>query len=83
MGIRKSYMKLCQHGNTEVTYVINNGKLEVTFEQAVSGGFRTAILDERSNVVSNHGFNGADIGYFQRFLARNIETIKAVEFNYA
>lgn len=83
MGIRKSYMKLCQHGNTEVTYVMDSGKLEVTFEQAVSGGFKTAVFDEYSNVISNQGFNGADIGYFQRFLARNIKAIKAVELDYA
>ena len=83
MAVRKPYMKLCQHNNTEVTYVVCNGTIIVTFEQAVSGGFKTAVLDEHANVISNSGFNGAEMGYFERFLRNNIGTIKAVEFDYA
>ena len=82
MGIRKSYMKLCQHNNTEVTYVVDNGSISaVTFEQAVVGGFKCLVLDERSNIIKNDGFNGAEVSYFKHFLVRNIETIKEIEFN--
>lgn len=76
MGIRKSYIKLCQHNNTEVTYIVKNNRIEVTFEQAVYGGFHTLVLDEFCNIISNDGFNGAEVGYFQRFLSNNISYIK-------
>ena len=49
MGIRKPYMKLCQHGNTEITYIVKNGAFEVTFEQAVNGGFKTAVFKRQRN----------------------------------
>ena len=81
MGIRKSYIKLCQHNNTEVTYIVKNNRIEVTFEQAVYGGFHTLVLDENCNIISNNGFNSAEVGYFQRFLSININTIREIEYN--
>ena len=79
MYLRKPYMKLCQHNNTEVTYIIKNGVIEVTFEQAVNGGFKTLVMNERMEVLLNKGFNGAEIGYFQIFLKRNINVMKEYE----
>lgn len=81
MGIRKPYMKLCQHGNTEITYIVKNGAFEVTFEQAVNGGFKTVVFDEHANLISNQGFDEADIKYFQEFLSRNIKVIREVELD--
>lgn len=47
-------MTLCFRENTEVTHIVNNGKIEVTYEQAVDGGFHTLVVDIDGNVVSNN-----------------------------
>ena len=74
--MRKSYMTLCMRGNTEVTHILKNGKLEVTFEQAVTGGFNTAIFND-TGLVSNEGFNSSDLAFFSDFYKRNASTMLA------
>lgn len=74
--MRKSYMTLCMRGNTEVTHILKNGKLEVTFEQAVNGGFNTAVFDD-TGLLSNTGFNSSDIAFFADFYHRNASTMLA------
>ena len=46
--MRISYMTLCYRENTEVTYMLNKqGRIEVTFEKAVTGGFNTTVFNDR------------------------------------
>lgn len=71
MSERKHYMTLCFRDNTEVTHIERNGKIEVTFEQAIKGGFKTLVMDVDANVISNDGFNAADVAFFQDFTLRN------------
>lgn len=75
--MRGHYMTLCFKGNTEVTYMLKDTGLEVTFEQAVVGGFNTLVLDASGNVISNTGFNVSDIDFFQEFLKNNLSVIYA------
>lgn len=75
--MRGHYMTLCFKGNTEVTYMLKDTGLEVTFEQAVVGGFNTLVLDASGNVISNTGFNVSDVGFFQEFLKNNLSVIYA------
>ena len=75
--MRGPYMTLCFKGNTEVTYMLKDPGLEVTFEQAVVGGFNTLVLDASGNVISNTGFNVSDIEFFQEFLKNNLSVIYA------
>lgn len=75
--MRGHYMTLCFKGNTEVTYMLKDTELEVTFEQAVVGGFNTLVLDASGNVISNTGFNVSDIEFFQEFLKNNLSVIYA------
>lgn len=70
-GIRRHYMTLCIYDDTEVTVQTQNDVLMVTFEQAVSSGFRTVIFDIKGNMISNKGFNTAEIANFKRFLLLN------------
>lgn len=70
-GIRRHYMTLCIYDDTEVTVQTQNDVLTVTFEQAVSSGFRTASFDINGNVFSNKGFNAAELANFKRFLLLN------------
>lgn len=74
--MRKHYMTLCIRNNTEVTHIIRNGRIEVTFEQAVNGGFKTLVLLENGDIISNDGFNASDIYFFEDFLRRNIDVIR-------
>lgn len=39
MSKRQFYMRLCQKNNTDVTYILRDGKIEVTFESAIYKGF--------------------------------------------
>ena len=75
--MRGHYMTLCFRDNTEVTYTLCNNVLEVTFEQAVKGGFKTLVLNSDGNVISNDGFNDSDIDFFKRFLENNVSVIYA------
>lgn len=75
--MRGHYMTLCFKGNTEVTYMLKDTGLEVTFEQAVIGGFNTLVLDDSGNILSNTGFNASDIEFFQEFLKNNLSIIYA------
>ena len=78
--IRKHYVTLSTHNNTEVTYqIISKSDIRVTFEQAVSRGFNTLVLDEKCNIVSRDGFSNAEVGYYQRFLERNLPVIRGIE----
>lgn len=75
--MRIHYMTLCMYGNTEVTHIMNNGKIEVTFEQAVKGGFKDAVFLLDGTVLSNNGFNNSEIDFFRRFTEKNAEVINA------
>lgn len=75
--MRIHYITLCIRGNTEVSHVMRNNKLEVTFEMAVPGGFNTAVVDDMGNVISNSGFNGSDLAYFSGFVSRHKENMLA------
>lgn len=71
MSVRKHYMTLCIRDNTEITHIERNGIIEVTFEQAINGGFKTLVMDVDANVISNDGYNDAEIAYFREFTLRN------------
>lgn len=68
-------MTLCFRENTEVTHIVNNGKIEVTYEQAVDGGFHTLVIDIDGNVISNDGFNDSEVEFFRRFTIQNAPAI--------
>ena len=68
-------MTLCFRENTEVTHIVNNGKIEVTYEQAVDGGFHTLVVDIEGNVVSNDGFNDSEVDFFRKFTIQNAPAI--------
>lgn len=68
-------MTLCFRENTEVTHIVNNGKIEVTYEQAVDGGFHTLVVDIDGNVISNDGFNESEVDFFRRFTIQNAPAI--------
>lgn len=68
-------MTLCFRENTEVTHIVNNGKIEVTYEQAVDGGFHTLVVDIDGNVISNDGFNDSEVDFFRRFTIQNAPAI--------
>ena len=68
-------MTLCFRGNTEVTHIVKNGKIEVTYEQAVDGGFHTLVVDIEGNVLSNDGFNDSEVDFFRRFTIQNAPAI--------
>lgn len=72
-----SYMTLCFRGNTEVTHIERNGNIEVTFEQAVNGGFNTLVLDLQGMLISNHGFNPSEVDWMRNFTIRNAPLIEA------
>ena len=66
--MRHHYMTLCYRNNIEVTHKINpQGRLEITFEEAVKGGFKTLVFLDNGNIVENDGFNSAEVGYFKDF----------------
>ena len=71
MSVRKHYMTLCFRDNTEVTHIERNGTIEVTFEQACKGGFKTLVMDVDANIISNAGFTDADVAFFRDFTLRN------------
>ncbi len=73
--VRKHFVTLCVHGNTVVTYMVRDAGTEVTFEQARNKGFNTLVLSLDGVVVSNDGFEPAEVDYFQRFLRRNCDMI--------
>lgn len=68
-------MTLCFRENTEVTHIVNNGKIEVTYEQAVDEGFHTLVVDIEGNVLSNDGFNDSEVDFFRRFTIQNAPAI--------
>lgn len=68
-------MTLCFRENTEVTHIVNNGKIEATYEQAVDGGFHTLVVDIDGNVISNDGFNDSEVDFFRRFTIQNAPAI--------
>lgn len=48
-------------------------KGNTTFEKAVTGGFNTAVFNDREELLSNEGFNPSDIDYFSRFTKQYIQ----------
>lgn len=70
-SMRKHYMTLCFKGNVEITHIEKGGTIEVTFEQAVNGGFNTFVITIDGTIVSNEGFSDSDVSYFVRFVEEN------------
>lgn len=68
-------MTICFRENTEVTHIVNNGKIEVAYEQAIGGGFHTLVIDIDGNVISNDGFNDSEVDFFRRFTIQNAPAI--------
>lgn len=77
MRIRKHYITICFRNNTEVTHIEKNGVIEVTYEQACNGGFKTLVMDLAANVISNDGFNDSDVAFFKAFTLQNKPAIEA------
>lgn len=75
--MRKHYMTLCLRGNVEITHIVNNGRLEVTFEQARNGGFDTLVTDIDGRIIKRDGFTDSDVDFYLRFLRANREGIIA------
>jgi hypothetical protein len=53
--VRQHYIKICKRQNTDVTYTVNNNRIEITFEQAVHHGFHTLVVDINGDIISNNG----------------------------
>ena len=68
-------MTLCVYGNTEVTHILRGNRLEITFEQAVNGGFHTLVVWDTGEIISNDGFNLEEVRIFLDFLARNVHVM--------
>lgn len=74
-SIRQHYITLSARGNVVITYRVVNNCIEVTFEQAVNGGFNTMVTDIDGNIKSNEKFSSSDTAYLQNFLAQNKECL--------
>jgi len=70
-SIRKHYITLCMRNNTEVTYIVKNNLIEVTFEQAKYKGFNTLVTDIEGNILECNGFNNSETAYYLKFLDNN------------
>ena len=81
--MRRHYVTLCVHGNTVVTYTRTESGVQVTFEQAKSKGFHTAVMNLDGAIISNDGFEPAEADYFRRFLRRNRDAIAEGAMEYA
>lgn len=75
-GVRKFYMRLCLKGNTDVTYQNTPNGLEVTFEAAAKGGFKTLVLGIGGDIRQLSGYSRAEVEFFQHFLNNNRNTIE-------
>lgn len=71
-GIRHHYMTLSIYGDIEVTHIVKGTHLEITFEQAINGGFRELVVLDTGEIKSNTGFNGAETQILMDFMQRNI-----------
>lgn len=65
-------MTLCTRDNTEVTHILKNGILEVTFEQACTNGFKTLVLNQKGEIISNDKFNASEVQFFKEFMFKNL-----------
>lgn len=70
-------MTLCFKGNVEVTHIEKGNTIEVTFEQAIQGGFNTLVLTVDGNILSNEGFSDSDVSYFVNFVKEHKKGIVA------
>lgn len=70
--MRRSYMTLSFMDDTEVTYVVNNGVIEVTFERAVNKGFYEAVFNQYGTLLKNRGFNNAELAIFKDIAIRGV-----------
>lgn len=74
--MRKHYITLCQHDNTEVTYSKTSSGIQVTFEKVdIDGLEHTLVLNQEGQILSQNGFDDNEVAYFIDFLSRNIEVI--------
>ena len=81
MSERQFYVRLYQRENTDVTYIVRNGRIEVTFETAVYRGFKTLVTDIMGNILFCDGYNPSEISFFQKFLKNNRSLIESGLFN--
>lgn len=65
--IKKQVHRWCRKERVEIE------KGNTTFEKAVTGGFNTAVFNDRGELLSNEGFNPSDIDYFSRFTKQYIQ----------
>ena len=69
--MRKHYMTLCFRGDVEITHICKNGVIEVTFEQAIKGGFNTLVTTLDGAILQRNGFTDSDVDFYLRFLNDN------------
>lgn len=65
-------MTLSFLGDTEVTFVENNGVIEVTFERAVNSGFQSAVFNQYGTLLENNGFNSKELTLFKDITLKGI-----------
>lgn len=70
-------MTLCFKGNVEVTHIEKGNTIEVTFEQAINGGFNTFVILINGTIVTNEGFSDSDVSYFVNFVKEHKKGIIA------
>lgn len=73
--MRKAYMTLCFRDNIEVTYIVRDGEIIVTFEKAVGKDFVSADFLLDGTMLSNTGYSDSDIDWIRRFLKNNAPII--------
>lgn len=71
-------MTMCFRENTEVTYVVKDNEIIVTYEKAVNNGFNRADIKLDGTVVLQEGFKPSDIDYFIRFTLQNASVLESV-----
>ncbi len=69
--MRKQHFRTLYDMETEVTYIVNNSVLEITFEQAVDYGCNELVMDIDCNIIKCFGFTKEDINTYKSFLDNN------------
>lgn len=76
--MREHYMTMCFRENTEVTYIVKDNEIIVTYEKAVRNGFHRADIKLDGTVILQEGFSPSDIDYFIRFTIQNAPVLESV-----
>lgn len=71
-------MTMCFRENTEVTYIVVNDEIIVTYEKAVRNGFHRADIKLDGTVIFQEGFSPSDVDYFVRFTIQNAPVLDSV-----